>query len=100
MLGQSFITSFGALCSVLIQKVEYMCNLRIMQVMEALHHNKAVVHEGKIRNILAMCACSVAQLCPSLCEPTDCSPIGSSVHGIFQARVLEQVAISYSRGSS
>ena len=94
MLGQSFITYFGALCSVLIQRVEYMlCNLRIMQVMEALHHNKAVIHEGKIRNILSMCVCSVAQQCPSFCEPLNCSPLGSSIHGIFQARVLEQVVI-------
>ena len=33
--------------------------------------------------------CSVAQLCPTLCEPMDCSPPGSSVHGIVQARILE-----------
>ena len=42
----------------------------------------------------------VAQLCPTLCDPTDCSLPGFSVHGIFQARVLEWVAISFSRGSS
>ena len=41
-----------------------------------------------------------AQLCPALCDPTDCSPPGSSVHGIFQARTLEWVAISSIRGSS
>ena len=35
-----------------------------------------------------------------LCDPTDCSPPGSSVHGIFQARTVEWVAISFSRGSS
>ena len=35
-----------------------------------------------------------------LCDPMDCSPPGSSVHGILQARILEWVAISYSRGSS
>ena len=40
-----------------------------------------------------------AQLCPALCEPMDCSPPGSSVRGIFQARILEWVAISSSRGS-
>ena len=39
----------------------------------------------------------VAQLCPTLCDPMDCSLPGSSVHGIFQARVLEWVAISFSR---
>ena len=43
---------------------------------------------------------SVAQLCPNLCKPMDCSPPGSSVHGISQARILEWVAISFSRGSS
>ena len=42
----------------------------------------------------------VAQSCPTLCDPVDCSPPGSSVHGIPQARVLEWVAISFSRGSS
>ena len=36
------------------------------------------------------------QLCPALCNPMDCSPPGSSVHGIFQARILEWVAISFS----
>ena len=42
----------------------------------------------------------VAQLCPTLCDPMDCSLLGSSVHGIFQAIVLEWIAISFSRGSS
>ena len=39
------------------------------------------------------------QSCPILCDPMDCGPPGSSVHGIFQARVLEWVAIAFSRGS-
>ena len=42
----------------------------------------------------------VSQSCPTLCDPMDCSLWGSSIHGIFQARVLECVAISFSRGSS
>ena len=42
----------------------------------------------------------VAQLCPALCDPMGCSLSGSSVHGIFQARVQEWTAISFSRGSS
>ena len=41
-----------------------------------------------------------AQLCLTLCDSTDCSPPGSSVHGILQARILEWVAIPFSRGSS
>ena len=42
----------------------------------------------------------VAQLCLTLRDPMDCSLPGSSVHGIFQARVLDWVGISFSRGSS
>ena len=38
-----------------------------------------------------------AQSCPTLCDPMDCSPPGSSVHGILQARILEWAAISFSR---
>ena len=39
----------------------------------------------------------VAQLCPTLSDPMDCSPPGSSIHGIFQARVLEWGAIAFSK---
>ena len=42
----------------------------------------------------------VAQLCPTLCNPMDGSLPGSAVHGIFQARILEWVSISFSRASS
>ena len=42
----------------------------------------------------------VAQSCPTLCHPMDCSLPGSSVHGIFQARILEWIVISFCRGSS
>ena len=42
----------------------------------------------------------VTQSCPTLWDPTDCSLPKSSVHGILQARILEWVAISFSRGSS
>ena len=42
----------------------------------------------------------VAQSCLTLCYPVDCSPPGSSVHGILQARILEWVAIPFSSGSS
>ena len=40
----------------------------------------------------------VSQLCLALCDPMDCNPPGSSVHGLFQARILERVALSFSRG--
>ena len=46
------------------------------------------------------CVCVlVAQLCPTLCNPIDCTPPGPSVHGILQARTLEWVAISFSKRS-
>ena len=47
------------------------------------------------------CVCAKSlQLWPTLCDVMDCSPPGSSVHEILQARILERVAISFSRGSS
>ena len=45
-------------------------------------------------------ACLFVQLCPTLWHSMDYSPPGSSIHGIFQARILEWVAISFSKGSS
>ena len=47
-----------------------------------------------------MRVCLVAQTCPTLCNPMDCSLPGSSVQGVLQARILEWVAIPSSRGSS
>ena len=51
---------------------------------------------GRKKNV---CVC-VAQLCPILCDPMDCSLPGSSVQGILQTRIPEWVAIPFSRGSS
>ena len=53
-----------------------------------------------ILEILALHAGSVIQSCPTLYDSMDCNLPGSSIHGIFQARIPEWVAISYSRGSS
>ena len=44
--------------------------------------------------------CLVTRSCPALCDPMDCSPLGSSVHGILQARILEWVGMPSFRGSS
>ena len=49
---------------------------------------------------LHVCVCVCYHLCPTLSDPMDYSPPGSSVHGIFLATILELVAISPSRGSS
>ena len=61
-----------------------------------------VKHNGKEYFIKRICVCiyEVAQSCLTLCDPVDCSLPGSSVHRILQARILEWVAISFSRGSS
>ena len=56
----------------------------------------------QVRNTVCVCVCvcvSVAQLYPTHCDPMDCSPPGSSVHGILQARILKWVVIPFSRGS-
>ena len=50
--------------------------------------------------LLGVLCCLVVKSCPALCNPIDCSPPGSSIHGIFQARILEWVARSSSKGSS
>ena len=51
-----------------------------------------------VGNLISQCVCVCAQSCPTLCGLMNGSPPGSSVHGIFQARILDWGAISYSRG--
>ena len=53
------------------------------------------IHFSFLRLYEAFCA-QLLQSCPTLCNPMDCSPPGSSVHGILQASILEWVAISFS----
>ena len=62
----------------------------------------SIPNEDQSEFSLVLCVgeSEVAQLCLTLCDPMDCSPPGCSIHGIFQARILEWVAISFSRGSS
>ena len=88
------------------------CSVSILKV---CFHRTATGHKSPETNIntrlcgqmeleqLSKCFCSeseVAQSCPTLRDPMDYILPGSSVHGIFQGRVLEWVAISFSRGSS
>ena len=49
---------------------------------------------------VVLCAVKSLPSCPTLCDPMDCSPPGSSVHGILQARILEWVAVASCRGPS
>ena len=62
--------------------------------LEPVFHNKRSLHAA------IESESEVAQSCLTLCDPMDCSLPGSSLHGILQVRVLEWVAISFSRGSS
>ena len=55
---------------------------------------------GVSQACVCVCVCSVTQLYLTLSDPEHCSPPGSSVRGIFQARIPEWVAVSYSKGSS
>ena len=57
-------------------------------------------HDFFMPQFAPLCSCLVTQSCPALCNPMDCSPPDSSVHGVLQARILKWVAISSSRGSS
>ena len=65
-----------------------------------MHH--VIVDRSMITNVcVCVCVCVlVTQLCPTLCDPMDSSLPDSSIHGILQARILEWVAIPFSRGSS
>ena len=67
-------------------------------------HSGHLVHwlDVNTRNPPTLCAvlCLIAQACTTLCNPVDCSPPGSSVHGILQSRITEWVAMASSRVSS
>ena len=60
----------------------------------------ACLENSEQKNTLVIGEREVTQLCPTVCNPMDCSLPGSSTHGIFQARTLKWVASSFSRGSS
>ena len=60
---------------------------------------KGISESGEALSVCAV-LCFVAQSCPTLCKPVGCSLPGSSVHGILQTRILQWVAMPFSRGSS
>ena len=64
------------------------------------HDHKALLESHIPTPITIESEVKVAQLCPALCDPMDCSLLGSSLHGILQTRILEWVAVSFFRGSS
>ena len=68
------------------------CSRTCMVSFEGGHHYFHYLHHSLERKKES----EVAQSCPTLCNPMNCSLSGSSIHGIFQARVLEWVSISFS----
>ena len=62
-----------------------------------LTYSNILFYLTKLVRLICVCACvcSDTYLCPTLCNPMDCYSPGSSVHGIFKARILEWAAISY-----
>ena len=73
-----------------------LCLLHCRQILYRLSYKVLVLG----RQLFSLVYVSVAQSCPTLCNPMACSPPGSSVHRILQARILEWVAISSFKGSS
>ena len=76
-------------------------NKRSHQCQKPVHHNQSSLHSPQLERSPCVYACLCAQTlqsCLILCDPIDHSSPCSSTHGILQARILEQVAISFSRG--
>ena len=58
------------------------------------------INNLRCAEVMKMCCAKLLQLCLTLCDPMDYRPLGSSLHGVFQARILKCIAVSFSRGSS
>ena len=107
--------------SIIVQKTNLYRSFFTNVTQESLNSNSTALIYNLLVNVATLCdksmgdglspiigpiiwcrwsASEVAQSCLTLCDPMDCSLQGSSIHGIFQARVLEWVAISFSRASS
>ena len=70
--------------------------IRDMQIKTTMRYHLMPVRMAAIKKSAAAAAAKSLQSCPTLCDPTDGSPLGSAVPGILQARTLEWVAISFS----
>ena len=75
--------------------IDWLCDLEQVDTLSELYFSLLTYMVNKMKS-----ESEVTQSCPTLCNPMDCSLPCASVHGVFQARVLEWIAISFSRGSS
>ena len=98
----------GNTCTPMADSYECMAVLFVGPLTEVIQYSSAWYSDpsspGYLPDTKSPCRqwvlCLVSQSCPTLCIPMDCSLPGSSVHGIFQARILEWVVIPFSRGTS
>ena len=76
-------------------------NVTLLSSTPAVLCDRSVINDCAHRACNSCCAeCKSLQSCPTLYDSKDCGPSGSSVHGIFQAKILKCAGISFSRGSS
>ena len=68
-------------------------------IVSSLSKKKSIYRCDMVLDCIAYVCAKSLQPCPALCDPMDCSPPGSSDNGILQARILEWVAMPFSRGS-
>ena len=92
----------GLGCHVLLQRIFLTqgSNPRLLSLLHWQVGSLSLVPTGKPKWCSSVQFSSVAQSCPTLGDPMDCSLPGSPVYGILQARILKWVAMSFSRGSS
>ena len=88
-------------CSMIILRTQVKMSRSFRRLAHLLFPDTLLsVDQGTTVSNNCVCVQCYAQLCPTLCDPMDCSLKGSSVHGVSQARIFELVIISLSRGSS
>ena len=100
LAGLSFLFKVGGEVTVLEETIDRKPDKKRDDLHLDCFHVLAVVKSATTNIGVHESESELTQSCPTLCDPTDYSLPGSSVHGILQARILEWVAISFSRGSS
>ena len=100
LAGLSFLFKVGGEVTVLEETIDRKPDKKRDDLHLDCFHVLAVVKSATMNIGVHESESELTQSCPTLCDPMDYSLPGSSVHGILQARILEWVAISFSRGSS
>ena len=93
---QLFVTPWTATRQASLSITNSRSLLKLISIESVMPSNHLILCHPLLQNDIES-ESEVAQSCPALCDPIDCSVPGFSVHGIFQAIVLEWIAISFSR---